>query len=340
MRKLRVLLLVDEDLVPPDACEGDPDDEEWRTEYSVMTALREMGHEVRPLGVVRNLEDVERAYRDWQPHIAFNLLEDCYWVIPYDHHMVAYLELLGLPYTGCNPTGLLLSRDKALTKKLLAYHRIRVPDFLVCRRGRAVRRPRRLAFPLIVKSLHTDSSNGLSQQSVVHDDAALAERVAFIHDGVGTDAIVEQFIDGRELFVGVLGNRRLTVLPPWELRIGAMPEGEPFVYTRELKWDDALKKRLEVTTGPAEGLPEPLASRLPRLCRRICRRLHLSGYTRLDFRLDAEGRLWLLEANANPQICRGDDFAEPAEAAGLSYPRLLQRILDLGLRWHDDHAIA
>ncbi|HUX00874.1 MAG: D-alanine--D-alanine ligase [Phycisphaerae bacterium] len=341
MKKLRVLVLADKDLVPPEKYEGkDYTDEPWKMEYDVQVTLRNLGHEVRTLGLLRNIEAVQEVQREWQPDIAFNLMEDVYGVIPYDHNVVALLELLGLAYTGCNPLGLALSRDKGLAKELLAYHRIRSPNFAVCPRGKKVRRLKRLAFPLIVKPLIEEASLGISRQSVVEDDKALAERVAFVHENLEAGAIVEQFIPGREVYVGVLGNERLSVLPPWELLIKHQPEGAPFLATRWVKWHAGYQKRLGVSTRRAEGLPEGMEARLARLSRRAYRALGLSGYARLDFRLAEDGRAYLLEANANPQLALGEDFAEAAEHAGLPYPKLLQRILDLGLRWKAAHDIV
>jgi len=341
VKTLRVLMLVDKDLVPPDRLEKkDYADEPWRMEYDVQQALRGLGHEVRALGLLRNVEEVQQVHREWQPDVAFNLMEDVYGVIPYDHNVVAFLELLGLPYTGCNPLGLALSRDKGLAKELLAYHRIRSPLFTVCPQEKKVRRPKRLAFPLIVKPLIEEASLGISRQSVVEDDKALAERVAFVHAQLETDAIIEQFIPGREFYVGVLGNERLTVLPPWELIIERQPEGAPFVATRWVKWHARYQKRLGVKTQRAKTLPDGMEPRIARVSRRAYRALGLSGYARLDFRLAEDGTLYLLEANANPQLARGEDFADAAEHDGLPYPRLIQRLLDLGLAWNESHAIA
>ena len=341
MKKLRVLLLLDKDLVPPeDYAAADYTREPWKAEYDVLLTLCELGHEVKVLGVVRELDVIEKICRDWKPHIVFNMLEDVYGIIPYDHNMVAFLELLGVAYTGCNPLGMVLSRDKGLTKKLITYHKIRVPKFMVCRHGQRVRRPKRLGFPLIVKSLIEDASYGISQRSVAQDDASLNERVAFIHEKFQGDAIVEQFIDGREIYMGVLGNKRLDVFPPWELIVKQKPEGAPLLATHKLKWDLAYQKKLEVKTCLAKNLPEGLAERLNIISRRIYRILNMSGYARLDFRVAADGRAYLLEANANPQLAYGEDFAESAEYMGLPYEKLIQRILSLGLRWKQTHAIA
>ncbi len=338
MRALRTLVLVHEDLVPPD----DPpraglETAEWKMEYDVITTLRELGHEVQPLGVRSDLRVIRKAVEEHKPHIAVNLLEEFDGIAVYDQNVVSYLELLRVPYTGCNPRGLMLSRDKGLSKKILAYHRIRCPDFAVLPLGRKVKRRAALAFPLIVKSLSEDASLGISQASVVDSDDKLAERVAFMHERVGTAAIAEQYIEGRELYVGVLGNRQLTVFPVWELRMDRLAEDAKPIATERVKWSRKYQKKYRITWGEAR-LEADLAARLQALAKRVYRILGLSGYARIDFRLDAEERIWVLEANPNPDIGYGAELPESAEKAGLSYETLLQRILSLGLRWrHDLH---
>jgi D-alanine-D-alanine ligase len=250
----------------------------------------------------------------------------------FDQHVVSYLELMKTPYTGCNPRGLMLSRDKALAKTLLAYHRIPAPEFTVVRMGQVPRVHKKLPFPLIVKSLTQEASIGISQASVVEDESALRERVRFIHQSIGTAAIVERYIDGRELYVGVLGNFRLRVLPVWEMTFAQMPDRAHRIASERVKWNDAYRDKHGITTGPADLSPE-LAQRVQRLCKRVFRTLDLSGYVRIDLRLGADGRVYVLEANPNPQLAYGEDFAEAAEHAGISYESLLQRILGLGLCW-------
>src|SRR5207244_3420829 len=199
--KLRVLALMHRHLVPPEKIEEGTDIEAapWRTEYDVVSTLTAMGHEVQTLGVHDDLGDIRRAATDWKPHIAFNLLEGFDDITIFDQNVVSHLELLKLSYTGCNSRGLLLARDKSLSKKLLAYHRIPVPEFEVYRIGRPIRRPKRLTFPLMVKSLTQEASIGISQASVVDSDDKLKERVGFIHESIGTAAIVERYVEGREL---------------------------------------------------------------------------------------------------------------------------------------------
>jgi D-alanine-D-alanine ligase len=339
VKRLRVLVLMHRSLVPPEtASNAELEAAEWRTEYDVMTALRSLGHEVRPVGVAGDLAPIRDAVREFKPELAFNLLENFDDVVTWDQNVVAYLELLKVPYTGCNARGLMLGRDKALTKKLLSFHRIAVPKFVIVPRGRAVRRPRALGFPLIVKSLTLDASIGISQASVVEGEEKLAERVRFIHESLETDALVESYIEGRELYVGLLGNQRVKALPVWELNFAKMPEESRRIATERLKWSLSYQKKHGIVSGEAKDLPAGMAERVQATCKRAYRILLMSGYARIDLRLDEAGRIYVLEANPNPQLARGEDFADSAHRAGLDYGALLQRILRLGLRFEPSAA--
>jgi D-alanine-D-alanine ligase len=332
--KLRVLALIHDKLIPPeDATEAQARTSEWKMEYDVVVTLREAGHEVLPLGVGGDLTPIRKAVEDFKPHVAFNLLEAFDDVVTWELNVVAYLELLRVPYTGCNARGLFLAQDKAITKKLLSYHRVPVADFAVFPVGRPVRRPRRLAFPLIVKSLTLDASIGISQASVVETDEKLAERVRFIHESIGTDALVESYIEGRELYVGILGNDRLTALPTWELLFNNMPEEHRKIATERLKWSLTYQKKHGIVSDRAEDLPDGFATRIEAMCKRVYRNLMLTGYARVDLRLSEAGEIFVMEANPNPQLARDEDFAQAARAAGIEYGALLQRILSLGLRF-------
>jgi D-alanine-D-alanine ligase len=337
MRKLRVLALMHEDLVPPDDVTGvDLAEVKWKTEFDVVSTVREMGHEVRAVGVRSDLGVIREAIEAWKPHIAFNLLEEFNGVAVYDQNVVAFLELLRVPYTGCNPRGLMLARDKDLSKKILSYHRIPVPEFTVFPQGRAVRRRKLPPFPLIVKSVSQEASLGISQASIVENEERLRERVAFIHKSVGTDAIVERYIEGRELYVGVLGNMRLQVFPVWELFLDGMPDEAPHIATARVKWSAKYRKKYGIRSGPAKGLPEGLPEQIQHLTKRVYRALNLSGYARIDLRLHPGGKVYVLEANPNPEFAYGEDFAESAAKVGLSYEALLRRVLNLGFRWRPD----
>jgi D-alanine-D-alanine ligase len=336
--KLRILALVHRHLIPPDTVpEGaNIESEPWRTEYDVISTLRAMGHEVQPLGVHDDLGDIRRAATEWKPHIAFNLLEGFDDITIFDQNVVSHLELLKLSYTGCNPRGLLLARDKSLSKKLLAYHRIAVPEFEVFRMGRPIKRAKRLEFPLIVKSLTQEASIGISQASVVDSDEKLKERVAFIHESIGTAAIVEQYVEGREIYVGIWGNQALQALPVWELFFTNMPADARRIATDRVKWSAKYQNKYGIDSGPAKDLAAGVAERIQHVCKRAFRALELSGYARVDLRLEDSGKMWVLEANPNPQIAKGEDFAASAEKLGMTYEAVLQKIVNLGLRWQPE----
>jgi D-alanine-D-alanine ligase len=334
LKRQRIIVLAHTSLIPPQDV-GKLSQEEiapFKTELDVREGLRSLGHEVLMVGVSDELTPLRTAIEDFKPHVVFNLLEEFRGEVMFDAHVVGYLELQRTPYTGCNPRGLVLARDKALSKQVLAYHRIQVPRFRVFPRYRKVTRPKRLEFPLIVKSLIEEGSYGIAQASLVTNDKALEERVAFIHDKIRTDAVVEQYIAGRELYASVLGNHRLQVLPTWEIFLDNLPEDAPRIATRKVKWDLRYQKKHDIRIGRAKGLSAEMERRIARLSRRICRRLGTDGYVRIDFRLDESGDLYFLEANPNPDIGNGEEFAGAAEAAGTGYPLLLQKIVNLGIR--------
>ena len=334
MRRLRILVLMHEDLVPPDPLHGQEiTGAAWKTEYDVVSTLRKLGHDVKPLGVKSDLGVLRSAIEDWKPHIAFNLLEEFDGVAVYDQNVVSYLELLHVPYTGCNPRGLMLARDKVLSKKLFSFHRIPFPDFMVVPLGRTVKRPQWLSFPLIVKSVTEEASLGISQASIVEDDEKLKERVAFIHASIGTGALIEQYIEGREFYVGVIGNGHVQVLPVWELIMDKLPDDARRIATQRVKWSRAYQDKYGIRSCEATGLPEGKAAEIQHLAKRVYRALGLSGYARIDVRMDAMGNAYVLEANPNPQIAHDEDFADSAEKADYSYKDLLQELINVGLRW-------
>jgi len=336
MRKMRILALVPEGSIPPDTLEGKTEKEiaVWKMEYDVVTALEQLGHTVRCLDVRSDLGAIREAIRELEPGIVFNMLEEFHGFVAFDANVVSYLELLKVPYTGCNPRGLILGRDKALSKKILTYHRIFTPDFQVFPRGRRIHCPKRLDFPLFVKSLTEEASTGIAQASIVANEEQLLARVTFIHESVGSDAIAEEYIEGRELYLGVLGNQRLETFPLWEMVFEKLPEGMANIATARVKHDFAYQKKHGITTRAAKDLPEGAPSRIARLGKRIYRLLGLSGYARLDLRLRDDGRVFVLEANPNPDLSLDEDFSLSAEAGGYPYNALIRRILSLGMRYH------
>ncbi|MGI9592547.1 MAG: D-alanine--D-alanine ligase family protein [Myxococcota bacterium] len=331
MKRLRVIVLVHEDLVPPESAAGLSEKElqSVKTEFAVADTLRKMGHEIQVLGVSDDLMPIRRLVDGWRADVVFNLLMEFQNVPAYQAHVASYLELLGVPFTGCNPLGILLSRDKALSKKILLHHRIPTPRFHVLPYGKRSKPPRRaLRYPMIVKSVDEEASLGISQASVVQDEEKLLERAAFIHEKVGSAAIAEEYVEGRELTVSVIGNDRLTTFPPWELVFKKLPEGSLPIATEKAKFDLDYQKRVGIDSRPAK-LSEAEERRIHRIARRVYRELGLSGYARIDLRMTEEGHLYVIEANATPDIASDEDLALSAKRAGLDYPKLLQRILNL-----------
>src|SRR5260221_5681415 len=237
----------------------------------------------------------------------------------------------GLPFTGSGSTGLTLCKHKAISKKILGYHRIRVPDFTVIARGKRATRPGGLKFPIVVKPLKEEASYGISQASFVETDEQLRERVQFIRSSHDSDAIAEEYIAGRELYVSLLGNERLSVFPSRELVFAQVPPDEPRIATFRAKWDEAYRKRWGLSYQFAKALDPALERRIVQTCKRIYRLLTIDGYARLDLRVTEAGEIYFLEANPNPHLAADEDFAQSAHKAGLSYPRLIERILRTGL---------
>jgi D-alanine-D-alanine ligase len=331
MKKRRIAVLCHQDLIPPDSKEGFEPKEiaVWKTEFGVVDTLRSLGHDVHVRGVSDDLAPIRRVLEGFEPDVFFNLLMEFRDQGSYQAHVVSYLELLDARYTGCNSRGILLTRDKALCKKILRYHRIPTPRFAVFPIGGRSRRTK-LGYPMIVKSADEEASLGISQASVVSDEEHLRERVEFVHRNVGTDAIAEEYVEGRELTLGVLGNDRLTTLPIWELFFRNLPEGSLPIATARAKWDLDYQKRAGIDNGPAEDIDPTTRSRIATLGKRAYRALGLSGYARLDLRLAPDGRIFVIEVNSTPDVAEDEDLSRSSRAAGIDYPALIQRIVGLG----------
>lgn len=338
MRPRRVLMLVHEDYVPPETTKGaDPKEiDRCKLEYDVWVALNELGHDVHLSGVSDDLGVIRESMQRFKPHIVFNLLEHFHGLEVYVPYLLGYLEIVRQPYTGCNPRGLLLTHSKALTKKILSHHRIPVPDFAVFPKGHRIRKPQRMTFPLIVKSTTAHGSVGIAQASIVHDEERLRDRVSFVHEQLQTDAIAEQFIEGRELYVGLIGNKRLLTFPVWEMIFDKLPNGAIPIATDKVKHDPEYRLKSGIRTQQAEDLPEGIEQRINRLCKRVYRILGQSGYARMDLRLTPEGKVYLIESNPNPELAHDEDFAESSYRTGMTYNDLVQRIVQLGLQYKTD----
>lgn len=328
-------MLVHPDLIPPEdikKSEIDPEFTQWITEYDVLTTMKNNDHKVEILGVAENLSVIKDKINEFKPNIVFNLLEEFQGEAIFDQNVVSYLELLGMPYTGSNPKGLMIGRDKALSKKILAFHKIHTPKFQVFPRNKPRKKIFIKSFPLIVKCLTEEASLGISQASIVHNEEKLRERVQFIHEKYKADAIAEQFIEGREFFVGIIGNYALEALPVWELKFEQADEPGKEFYTSNAKFNDEYRKRKGISTGKAK-ISEDLELELQKVAKKAYKCLGLSGYARMDMRVDDLGKIYVLEVNPNPDISEADDFAQSAKKRGYTYGELLNKIIKLGYKW-------
>lgn len=309
-------------------------EEEKPTEADVLACLRKLGHEVETLAIYDEVKVVFDKIEAFKPDVVFNLCETFLSDRAHEPNIPALLELMKVPYTGAGPDALMLCKDKALAKKLLSFHRIRVARFLVSSRKHPLKRLGRFAYPAFVKPLGEESSDGIAKASLVKNEEEAIERARFLHDRFETDALVEEYIDGRELYLGVLGNDRLTVFPPREIFFGEPPEGDaPRFATAKAKWDDGYRKKWKIRNGPAGPLPQGLERRLADLARRVYRILNIRGLGRIDVRLTPGGEVVIIEANPNPSLAKEDDFAQAATQVGIGYEALIQKILENAIRW-------
>lgn len=309
-------------------------------EYEVMAALRERGHDVLMVGVRDEPARLLERLRGFRPDIVFNCAEGYHGDTGLDYLFPALFEAEGYRYTGSPPLALLTTRNKAMSKKVLAFHGITVPGFVTFRPGEKVAGAPDLRFPLIVKPLQEDASVGISGASIVWDAGALGERVAFVHERFMQPAIAEEFVDGRELYVGMLGNGDdITILPLVEMVFDKRrTKPEERIASRLAKWDPGYRERKGVRNIFARPIARATKARLAEICRTAYRALWLRDYARLDVRLAADGEIWAIEANANPFISHGHDMANAAERAGMSYSAFIQRVVEEAVERYERQA--
>ena len=333
-KKLKILALFD--AIAPTTIDQDLSAElktdDWKTEANVLGALAELGHTVEHLAIFDDLNVLRQKLDSFQPDVLFNLADQFKNNRAFDQNIVSFLEMHGVTFTGCGSTGLTLCKHKAISKKILGYHRIHVPEFTVIARGKRISRPARLKFPILVKPLKEEASYGISQASFVETDEQFKERVQFIHTSHDCDVIAEEYISGRELYVSVLGNHKLDVYPIRELVFKEVPPDEPKIATYRAKWDEEYRKKWGLQNQFAEALDPVLAKEIVQTCKRIYRLLTIDGYARVDLRVTPANEIYFIEANPNPILAADEDFAQSALKAGLTYPQLIERIIRTGLK--------
>ena len=333
-RGLDVMVLMDDVAIPQEDRELMGKSSAGLTEGHVSRALRELGHRVRVVGVANDVGSVMKALAEGRPELVFNLTEQFADKRQFDTNVAGLMEMMKIPFTGTGSTGLMLCRDKGLCKELLSFHRIRVPGFVTVAPGKHLRAPRKLRFPMIVKPTLEDGSDGISMESLVKDAEELVKRVRFVHERWKQEAIAEEYVEGRELYVGVLGNERLTALPPRGIDFGEFVGQRPLIATAKVKHDPEYREKWKIRYGPAE-LTELEFRRVSRVSKRIYRILRMKDFGRIDLRLTPTGEILFLEANPNPDIGRNEEVAEAAEAAGIKYTPLVDRIVKLALKRYE-----
>ncbi|MCO5142257.1 MAG: hypothetical protein M9962_04110 [Oligoflexia bacterium] len=331
-KKLKILLLFD---VAEEIADGEYtpyfDQPDWVTERDVKKALEQLDHEVMPLGLSDRIEPLLDKVRNDRPDMVFNLCEAFESNRDNEPYIVGLLELLKVPYTGAKPSTLRLCKDKALTKLILAHHRIKTPKFIVSQKKRPKKALHSFPFPAFIKPLQLESSEGISQTSIAYSEKDALERIEFIHSKLESDAIIEEFIDGKELYVGIIGNQKTIAFPPRELFFREVPEGEPTFATYKAKWDENYRKKWGIDTGPSESFSEESLKKIEIQCKKIYHLLQMSGYGRMDLRVKPDGSVYFIEANPNPSLGKEDDFALAAKKYGLPYSELIAKILSLAI---------
>ncbi|HVJ67350.1 MAG TPA: ATP-grasp domain-containing protein [Caulifigura sp.] len=300
----------------------------------VQRALESAGHKATVLTIHDDIVEIVEKVRSAKPELVFNLVES------FDNDMIGgsmgvagVLDLLQIPYTGGGPGELYLQEDKSLSKKLLDYEEVRYPDFASFAPNADFETGGNLRMPLFVKPQRMEASQGIDEKSLVRTTTELMERVLKIHKTLGDAALAEEYIEGRELYVGVLGNSELTAFPPIELDFSGLPEGSPRVADSAAKWDET-SERYKGTKSILASLPPELTAKVQKTAIDAARAVRVRDYGRVDLRLTDTGEIFVIEVNASCYLEENSEFAVAARADGVEYPALVNKIADLALeRW-------
>jgi D-alanine-D-alanine ligase len=299
----------------------------------VSEALAEGGHKVTLIGINDELRELLEKLDDKRPDLVFNLCERFADNDEYEMHIAAVLAMLGQPFTGTGPAGMALRQDKAVTKKLLNFHGVRYPNYATFDKDN-LEFAGRMRFPLFVKPLHGDTSLGIDDSSLVTEYAKLVERINFMQTQLKVPALVEEYIEGREFYVGILGNDDPEILPVMELDFSKLPGTYPRIYGHEAKSDMASPQYGAVNAVVATDLAPEIRARITMAGREAANALKVRDYARVDIRLSEDGVPMVVEVNANPYLERTSAFALAALQAGLGYTTLINRIVEIAQkRW-------
>jgi D-alanine-D-alanine ligase len=331
MKSLKIILLFDISIkLTPDDYRPYWNTPDWKTEKDVKNTLTKLGHQVIPFGIYNDIEPFLKVVRDQKPDLVFNMSEAFSGKRDFEPNLTALMQLMGVPFTGAGPMSLQLCKDKGLTKAILNYHQIKTPQFVVAKKSRPIQSLKKFKFPAFVKPLDLESSEGISQVSYVANEKEAVTRVKFIHERLNADAIIEEFIDGREVYVSILGNEKLSVFPPRELFFKQVPEDEPKFATFRSKWDQGYRKKWGIDSGWMDEMSEATRKKLYDVCKKIYRLLNIQGFGRIDLRIKND-EIYFIEANPNPSIAKKEDYALSANKAGVEYEDLIAKIVALSL---------
>ena len=300
----------------------------------VKDVLKEGGHQVSVLAVQDDVGRLVAGVRRRRPDLVFNLLESFGDIARADVAVAGVLDALKVRYTGGGPGELFIRQDKGLAKKILAFDKILSPDFAVFNRDADLETGGNLHMPFFVKPLQNDASIGITKDSLVRDSAALMKRVAHIHDKLQDSALVEEYVEGREFYVGVLGNREPVVFPPIEMDFSGLPDGAPHILDSKAKWAPNSAE-YKGTKSVLADLPDELKARLQKVSLEAYRALKVRDYGRVDLRLTDTGEIYVIEVNASCYLEENSEFATAAKAAGIEFPDLVNRIVELAAERYD-----
>ena len=330
---LKIIVLFDYPMDPPEKNHGDHIvSADWRPNKNVIDALQRLGHDVLPVGIYNQIRPLVAKIKRFQPDLVFNLVECFNNDRKYDSSVAGLLDLLNIPYTGCDSFSLTLCRNKFITKRMLGPLKVKLPKSVIFPMNDLTRSLRNLKYPLFVKPIGHEGSEGIVQNSFCENQNSCLERVKFVHDKLNTDALVEEFIEGREIYVSILGNNKLKVLPLRELKFTEFPDDKPKFATFKAKWDKEFRKKWGIKFVFADDIEETLFKRISRISRKVYRSLGLTGYGRLDLRLANNNDIYVIEVNPNPSLSNDDEVALSAKRIDIPYDQLIQKIVDFGVK--------
>jgi D-alanine-D-alanine ligase len=293
---------------------------------AIADSLRELGHETTTVAIDGRPQTLARLARS-DADLFFNLVESYNGDDTMEMHFAAYLDLIGKRYTGAGPQGSYLAMDKSIAKTIVRYHGLFTPYSAVMDKGR-VEHAQDIQFPVIVKPAAEDASKGIDSGSVVSSIKDLFERISYIHDEFDSPALIEEYIEGREIYAAVLGNDPPEALPLVELDLSQLPKGTPKIAGYDVKFDESTEAYKKTKSAPARDLDEAVVTEIQRVAVTAFRALKLRDYARIDLRLAAKGRIYLIEANPNPWLDPIAEFAMAAKESGRSYTAMVEAIVN------------